>query len=98
MIKKHMTCSKMEFEEMNLIKNFNLSAGKSALKLGLPEEAEEHLQEALALDPEYIEALITLASLYNERERMRKLLDLLSYSKEEVEGHSSIKCTFGLCL
>ena len=52
-------------------KELQLTAGKSALKLGLPEEAEEHLKEALALDPEYIEALITLASLYNEREQSR---------------------------
>ena len=58
-------------------KELQLTAGKSALKLGLPEEAEEHLKEALALDPEYIEALITLASLYNEREQSDELLDLL---------------------
>ena len=48
----------------------------------MPEEAEEHLKEALVLDPEYIDALITLASLYNEREKYEELVDLLSYSKE----------------
>ena len=36
----------------------------------------------MALDPEYIEALITLASLYNEREQSHELLDLLTYSKD----------------
>ena len=51
---------------MNLTRNFRLAAGKSALKIGLPEEAEKHLKEALALDPEYVDALITLSSLYNE--------------------------------
>lgn len=59
-------------------KELRLSAGKSALKLGLPEEAEEHLQQAIALDPEYMEALITLSSLYNEREQDDKLISLLS--------------------
>lgn len=64
-------------------KELRLAAGKSALKLGLPEEAEVHLREALVLDPEYIEALITLASLLNEREQTEELLELLAYSKEE---------------
>lgn len=64
-------------------KEFQLSAGKSALKLGLPVEAEEHLKEAFALDPEYTEALITLASLYNELERDEELIELLSYTKDD---------------
>src|SRR6185312_4520311 len=50
-------------------KELQLSAGKCALKLGRTEDAENHLKEALALDPEYMEALITLASLYNETEQ-----------------------------
>ena len=41
-------------------KELQLSAGKCALKLGLLDDAEDHLKEALALDPEYIDALITL--------------------------------------
>ena len=64
------------------VKELQLTAGKSALKLGIPEKAEEHLKEALALDPEYSEALITLASLYNEREQSPELLDLLTYSQD----------------
>ena len=66
-------------------KELQLSAGKSALKLGLPEEAEEHLKEALALDPEYSEALITLASLYNELERDHELNELISYNKDDLD-------------
>jgi len=65
------------------VKELQLMAGKSALKLGLPDEAEVHLKEALVLDPEYSEALITLASLYNERELNEELLDLLSYIKND---------------
>ena len=55
------------------------------MKLGRVAEAETHLKEALVLDPEYVEALITLASLYNENERDVELLELLSYAKDEQE-------------
>ena len=64
-------------------KELRLSAGKSALKLGLPLEAEEHLKQAIALDPEYIDAIITLASLYHEREDDEKLLRLLTDLNED---------------
>ncbi|CAM3056988.1 tetratricopeptide repeat protein [Filibacter tadaridae] len=64
-------------------KELRLAAGKSALKLGLPDDAEAHLKDALTLDPEYMDAVITLASLYNERTQDSDLLDLLSYTKED---------------
>ncbi|WP_210469183.1 lipopolysaccharide assembly protein LapB [Sporosarcina sp. 6E9] len=64
-------------------KELQLSAGKCALKMGQPEKAETHLKEALALDPEYVDALITLASLYNENERDDDLFELLSLATEE---------------
>ncbi|QTD42173.1 hypothetical protein [Sporosarcina sp. Te-1] len=63
-------------------KELRLAAGKSALKLGLTSEAEVHLSEALALDPEYIDALIALASLYNEQENNEELLSLLAGADE----------------
>ncbi|MCG3089938.1 tetratricopeptide repeat protein [Sporosarcina cyprini] len=63
-------------------KELRLAAGKSALKLGKTDEAEEHLSEALALDPEYIDALIALASLYNEQEKDEELLSLLAETDE----------------
>lgn len=66
-------------------KELQLSAGKCALKLGRAEDAESHLKEALALDPEYLEALITLAAFYNELERDVELLELLSHANEEKE-------------
>lgn len=65
-------------------KELQLSAGKCALKLGLVEEAESHLSEALALDPEYIEALVTLASLYNETEQDEALIELIT-SVEQID-------------
>ncbi len=66
-------------------KELQLSAGKAALKLGRVEEAEKHFKQALALDPEYMEAMITLASLYNENEQDVELFDLLSNTKGEHE-------------
>lgn len=65
------------------VKELRLAAGKSALKLGLASDAESHLLEALALDPEYVEALITLASFYNEREEDEKLIELLRATDSE---------------
>lgn len=70
-------------EEFN--KELQLSAGKCALKLGHVEVAETHLKEALALDPEYIEAMVTLASLYNEKELDEKIFDLLLNEELIVE-------------
>lgn len=75
-------------------KELQLSAGKCALKLGRAEDAETHLKEALVLDPEYIEALITLAALYNQLERDVELLELLSYAKEEKEDIPLLKAFY----
>ncbi len=75
-------------------KELQLSAGKCALKLGRAEDAESHLKEALVLDPEYIEALITLAALYNELERDVELLELLAYAKDEKEDIPILKAFY----
>lgn len=71
----------MERDEFD--KELRLAAGKSALKLGRPVEAEEHLKQALALDPEYIDALVTLASFYDHQERDDELIELLTYMGAE---------------
>lgn len=52
--------------------------GKIALKLGREEDAERHLREALALDPGFTEAAITLDSLFIKQERYDQVIDLLS--------------------
>lgn len=62
-------------------KELQLAAGKSALKLQLPEQAETHLKEALVLDPEYIDALVTLAALYEHQEEDDALIELLNYAE-----------------
>lgn len=64
-------------------KELQLAAGKSALKLQLPQEAERYLKEALVLDPEYIDALVTLASLYDQQEDDDALIELLTYSEAD---------------
>lgn len=64
-------------------KELQLAAGKSALKLQLPEEAEVHLKEALVLDPEYIDALVTLASVYENRQDDEALIELLTYAEAD---------------
>lgn len=66
-------------------KELQLAAGKCALKLGLVKEAEAHLSEALVLDPEHIEALVTLAALYNETEQDEALVELVTDVEEQVE-------------
>ena len=75
-------------------KELQLSAGKCALKIGHPEQAEAHLKEALALDPEYIEAMITLASLYNETEADEKIIDLLLNKEESLKEDTPLLKAF----
>ena len=79
-------------------KELHLSAGKCALKLGLQDEAEQYLSEALALEPEYIEALVTLASLYNETERDEALLQLVGDAKEQVEALPLVQAFYAYSL
>lgn len=57
-------------------KSFYLFAGKMALKNGLPNEAINYLQEAIALDPEYIEAIVVLMSIYAHEESFEEIIDL----------------------
>lgn len=64
-------------------KELQLAAGKSALKLQLPQDAERYLKEALVLDPEYIDALVTLASLYDQQEDNDALIELLTYAEAD---------------
>ena len=47
-----------------------------ALKNGLPEEAEQYLREAIALDPEYMEAVLALISVFGQQERHEDVIEL----------------------
>ncbi|WP_044748066.1 tetratricopeptide repeat protein [Bacillus alveayuensis] len=57
----------LKVDEWN--KELLLYAGKIALKLGKPDEAEKHLRTAVDVDPGYVEALLTLTKLLLHQER-----------------------------
>ena len=56
-------------------KELYLFAGKLAMKLGKPEGAD-HLRQAIALDPEYMEAIYTLTSYFHGEEMDEDVLEL----------------------
>lgn len=64
-------------------KSLFLYAGKMALKNSMQGEAEQHLQQALALDPEYMEAALVLMSLYALQERDEDVLALYADLKRD---------------
>lgn len=57
-------------------KELYLFAGKLALKLGNAEEGVDHLRQAVALDPEYMEAIYTLVSYFHSQEMDEDVLEL----------------------
>ncbi|WP_033542126.1 tetratricopeptide repeat protein [Planococcus sp. CAU13] len=57
-------------------KELYLFAGKLAMKLGDTEEGVENLRQAVALDPEYMEAIYTLVSYFHTEERADDVLEL----------------------
>ncbi|WP_264987846.1 tetratricopeptide repeat protein [Lysinibacillus piscis] len=57
-------------------KTLFLFAGKMALKNSLPTEAEQHLREAIAIDPEYMEAVFVLTSVLTQQERYEDVVEL----------------------
>ncbi|EKN69596.1 TPR-repeat-containing protein [Neobacillus bataviensis LMG 21833] len=52
--------------------------GKIALKLGRVDEAVQYIREALALDPGFIDAAITLNKLFFQQERYEDVIELIS--------------------
>lgn len=64
-------------------KELFLFAGKMALKNSLPEEAEQFLREAVALDPEYMEAVHILVSIFSQNERDEEVAELIEGLSED---------------
>lgn len=64
-------------------KYFYLFAGKMALKNSLLNEAIEHLKQAVALDPEYMEAILVLMSIYSKEERYEEIIELYENLKND---------------
>ncbi|MBO0958162.1 tetratricopeptide repeat protein [Neobacillus sp. MM2021_6] len=52
--------------------------GKIALKLGKADEAEQYFREALAIDPGFIEAALTLNKFFLQHERYADVIELIS--------------------
>ncbi|WP_274309720.1 tetratricopeptide repeat protein [Solibacillus daqui] len=57
-------------------KSLYLFAGKMALKNSMPTEAIGYLTEAIALDPEYMEAIMVLMSVYSQQESYEEIISL----------------------
>ncbi|MEK9198040.1 tetratricopeptide repeat protein [Ureibacillus sp. 179-F W5.1 NHS] len=64
-------------------KSFYLFAGKMALKNNLPDKAIQYLQQAIALDTEYMEAILVLMSIYANQERFGEIIDLYEELKND---------------
>ncbi|PLR90733.1 tetratricopeptide repeat protein [Bacillus halotolerans] len=71
----------IRYDEYN--KELFLYAAKMALKIGKSEEGKKLLQEALALDPGFVEALHTLLAVYHKEEDYEQIIDLI----QEVRGY-----------
>ncbi len=71
-------------------KEYYLFAGKISLKLGRVKEAEEFLREAIALDPEYMEAIYVLSTLFSNEEMDEELVELYELLKQEQFEWSSL--------
>ncbi|MBY0122597.1 lipopolysaccharide assembly protein LapB [Bacillus sp. S/N-304-OC-R1] len=66
----------MKYDEYN--KELFYFGGTISLKLGQDTEAENFLREALALDPEFIEAALALTKLFLHQERFEDVLEITS--------------------
>ncbi|MBS4176569.1 tetratricopeptide repeat protein [Lederbergia citrea] len=67
-------------------KDLYFYAGKLSLKLGNEKMAEQYLREALALDPEFIEAAFTLNRLLIHLERYEDVLEICAMFIQEGGG------------
>jgi len=59
--------------------------GKIALKRGIEEEAEAAFKQAVALDPGYVEAILTLSKLYMSQEKYEEVIELITHANEYNE-------------
>lgn len=71
-------------------KELYLFAGKMALKLGKTSDAENHLRQAIALDPEYMEATLTLVSLLHAEERDEDVIELVEMVSKNQDDWSAL--------
>jgi tetratricopeptide (TPR) repeat protein len=73
----------LKVDEWN--KELLLYAGKIALKLGKPDQAEEYLRTAIGVDPGYVEALLTLTKLLLHQERYEDVIECIDEAMKQGE-------------
>ncbi|WP_175991213.1 lipopolysaccharide assembly protein LapB [Bacillus sp. Marseille-Q1617] len=66
-------------------KELSLCGGKISLKLGLDEDAEKFLRDALALDPGYVEAALLINKLFFTQDRYEDVLEIAQMLVAEGE-------------
>lgn len=71
-------------------KELYLFAGKMSLKNNLPNEAEQYLRQAIALDSEYMEAILTLVSILSNEERDEEVVELIEQLEKDDFDWSSL--------
>ena len=71
-------------------KELYLFAGKMALKLGKTMEAEQHLRQALVLDPEYMEATLVLVSYLHAEEKDEEVIELVELMSQNQDDWSAL--------
>ncbi|PPA71258.1 tetratricopeptide repeat protein [Jeotgalibacillus proteolyticus] len=67
-------------------KELQLFTGKLALKLGNEQDAERYLREALAIDPNYLEAALLLNRLFIKQERAEDILEVIQLVEKAGES------------
>lgn len=71
-------------------KELYLFAGKLALKLGNTEDGVENLRQAVALDPEYMEAIFALVSYFYSKEMDEEVLELVEAAIESGDDWAGL--------
>lgn len=71
-------------------KELYLFAGKLALKLGNTEDGVENLRQAVALDPEYMEAIFALVSYFHSKEMDDEVLELVEAAIESGDDWAGL--------
>lgn len=71
-------------------KELYLFAGKMALKMGITTDAEQHLRQAIVLDPEYMEATLTLVSFLHAAERDQDVIELVEMISSNQDDWSAL--------
>lgn len=71
-------------------KSFYLFAGKMSLKMGDVAKAKKYLQQAIALDLEYMEATLILMSIYHKEDDTEAIIDLYENLKKEAIDFTAI--------